>query len=142
MPPIAPCEEGELTMTRTVFIRRPYASASARSSVWMTELCPWPWKATMSAARSKPCRSEPARRTVSTGQSFSRVNGSSGPTRSASTRMSEVSAGTVNPACSAIHAGLCPTAAELTLGSQPPPAVFPAGKRKVSSRAFSSAVAT
>ncbi len=129
MPPIAPCEDGELTMIRTVFIRMPYASATAGSSVWMTALWPWPWKATMSAARSNPRRSSSARSTARTGQSFSRVSGSSGPTRSASTRMTEVSAGTENPARSAIHAGLCPTAAALTFGSQPAPEPPVAGKR-------------
>ncbi|CAM5639589.1 hypothetical protein SAURM35S_09795 [Streptomyces aurantiogriseus] len=140
MPPMAPCEEGELTMTRTVFMRFPYASASAGSPVWMTALWPWPWKATMSAARSKPWSSEPARSTVSTGQSFSRVNGSSGPTRSASTRMRDVSSGTLNPACCAIHAGLWPTATAFTLGSQPLLDAL-TGNRYVSSFRFSSAVA-
>lgn len=140
MPPIAPWEEGALTMTRTVFIRLPYSSASAGSPVWMTAVWPWPWKATMSAARSNPWRREPARSTARTGQSFSRVSGSSGPTRSASTRMTEVPAGTVKPACAAIHSGLWPTAAALTLGSQPALVAAP-GKRKVSSFRFSSTVA-
>lgn len=94
----------------------------------------------MSAARSKPWAGELARSTVSTGHNFSRVRGSSGPTRSASTRMIEVFSGTSNPAWAAIHAGLRPTAAAFTLGSQPP---FDAvtGNRYASSFALSSVVA-
>ena len=48
-------------------------------------------------------------RTAITGDNFSRVNGSFGPTSSHSAAKMFVPSGTLNPACSAIHVAGLPT---------------------------------
>ena len=48
-------------------------------------------------------------RTAITGDNFSRVNGSFGPTSAHSAAKMFVPSGTLNPACSAIHAAGLPT---------------------------------
>ena len=89
-----------------------------------------------------PCSVEVARSTASTGPSFSRVSGSSGPTTVTSAMRIEVSSGTVKPACDAIHIGDLPTTAGLSLAPAQfvPPALTP--KMNSSSLAFSCAFTT
>ena len=96
------------------------------------------------SARPGRCRARrrSARSTASTGQSFSRVSGSCRPTEGTSTRMIEVSSGTVKPACSAIHTGLWPTTAGLSFAPEHAmPSAASAPKSSRSSAAFSVGVA-
>lgn len=83
-----------------------------------------------------------ALRTARTGESFSRVSGSPGPTSAHSATRIEVSSGTSKPACSAIQAADLPTtdAFSLAPAQSLPWAVAP--KTNSSSLAFSAAVTT
>ena len=105
MSPMPPCEAGEFQMIRTALTRRPNSSTRSSSAVWMAALWPRPWNSTICSAKREALLAASARSTASTGQSFSRVSGSSGPTPSTSARMIEVSGGTVKPACFGDPAG-------------------------------------
>ncbi|WP_323809174.1 hypothetical protein [Kitasatospora acidiphila] len=96
---------------------------------------------TIAAASSTPSRREAAVSTASTGQSFSRVSASDGPTRSTSTRITEVSPGTSNPAAAAISWALRPTASAFSRSPAQEEPPSSAGNRYRSSSSFSSALA-
>ena len=85
-------------MIRTALTRLPNRSPRSASSVWMAALCPRPSSSTICSASAMPWSVEPARSTARTGQSFSPVNGSDGPTPESSASRMEVSSGTEKPA--------------------------------------------
>ena len=109
-----PKVEGEFQITRSALTREPNVLTNSSSAVWMAAECPKPSKATISSANFKPCSVESALIMAKTGESFSRVSGSFGPTSRHSAMMMLVFSGTLNPACSAIHAAGLPTTAELS----------------------------
>ncbi len=117
-----PCELGAFQMIRQALTACPNSSTNAASRVCTAAEWPSPSNSTIEAASSTPSSREPAVRTASTGQSFSRVRGSAGPTRSQSARITEVSAGTPKPAASAICAAERPTTAAF---SRPPEQASP-----------------
>ena len=71
--------------------------------------------ATIAADLAIPSSVEVAFNTANTGDNFSLVNGSFGPTSLHSASKIWVSSGTLNPACSAIQVAGLPTTAALTV---------------------------
>jgi len=72
---------------------------SSLSSVWMAAEWPRPLNSSIATAMFRPSSRELALSTASTGESFSRVRGSCGPTPSGvSASSTDVSSGTEKPA--------------------------------------------
>ena len=140
MSPMPPSDDGALQITRIALTRLPNSTVRASSCVWIAAEWPRPSNSTIFSASVMPSSVEDARSTARTGHSFSRVSGSCGPTPDTSARITDVSAGTVKPACSAIHTGDLPTTAGLSLAPAQfsPSASTPKTKR--SSFAFSAGV--
>ena len=135
--PMPPKVEGEFQITRMAFTRSPKVLASASSAVWMAAEWPRPSNSTICSANFKPSSVESALSMASTGESFSRVSGSLGPTSLHSATRILVFSGTLKPACSAIQAAGLPTTAAFNLA--PPQLLLPAFTPKMnsSSSAFS-----
>ncbi len=141
MSPMPPCEDGEFQMTRIALTRLPNSSTSSASVEWIAALWPRPSNSTIASASCMPCSRFSARMTARTGQSFSRVRGSCGPTPETSARMIEASSETVKPAISAMRCGLWPTTAALSFASAQLVPWASTPKMRRSSLAFSSGVA-
>ena len=79
------------------------------SSVWIAAECPNPLNSTIWVDFKIPSSVLLAFKIANTGDNFSLVNGSFGPTSAHSAQIICVSSGTLIPACSAIHVAGLPT---------------------------------
>ena len=103
----------------------------------MAAECPKPWNSTICSALIKPSSVLSAFNSANTGESFSRVNGSFTPTSLHSANKILVFAGTLKPACSAIHAAGLPTTAAFSFAIEQLLLLAFAPKINSSSNAFS-----
>ena len=115
--PMPPKVLGEFQMIRQALIRSPKRFAKSALAVWMAALWPMPLNMTIASALSNPSSTDSAFNMASTGDNFSRVSGSFGPTSLHSTMMMLVRGLTVKPARSAIHAADLPTISGFSLAA-------------------------
>ena len=107
--PIPPNVDGAFSMIRIALHACPNFLEISWSSVWIAAEWPKPLNSTIAAALAIPSSVLLAFKIANTGDNFSLVNGSFGPTSLHSAQIICVSAGTLNPACSAIHSAGLPT---------------------------------
>ena len=115
--PIPPKVDGAFQITRIALTSRPKSLASCSLRVWIAAEWPKPWNSTIWRDLAIPSSVFSDFNTAMIGESFSRVNGSFGPTSATSAARILVPSGTLKPACSAIQAAGLPTISAFNLPS-------------------------